>query len=811
MKFTLPAWYTASPANQGVNDAVDSDNVGGFSQCVTLTSGESNLTVDAGAYVPSQLRVVKTPDGWTFVQGAQVSYQIVVSNPAPAGSQSATNVMLNDALPGNGGLVWATATPTQGTCSAIVGNSLSCALGTLAPGASATVTVTSTATTPLNACRSQPNPAAIATADGGLTAQDNGSLSCTPPPPQLRVVKTPDGGTFAQGAQVSYQIVVSNPAAAGSQSATNVMLNDALPGNGGLVWATATPTQGTCSAIVGNSLSCALGTLAAGASATVTVTSTATTPLNACQSQPNPAAIATAAGGLTAQDSGSLSCTPPPPVCTGTIGDFVFYDQNLNGIQDSGEPGIAGVEVKLTNPDTTMVTTATDSMGKYLFTGLCAGTYSVIAKSPTGFVSTLTEVGSDRTVDSNPTPSTVVLPTDSSTDITVDFGFVHGLELCPPAGTTGPTSAGFLYWGVDVNGDVYVRYNQSRQINDNTDGVNAIGWGTKGHTFSNLTGSDKAEFKFTAAGSTSVALDFFLDYITAKAGTPSGYASLGPDGGDGSMVSGTRANLLSWNTSLAKNLNNTGFCVGLNCTYSGTNLLVDSPAADANCNVTNAAFAAWNFTNAYEMKISHLAFGSAGFGAVSVGLIHNSPPKSGTDAFTPGMCGTSGGGGGFATYTQGGWGAKPSGNNPGTLLKNNFPTVYPSGVTIGGGKTLKFTTAKAIETFLPQGGKPAVLKVSATDPKDSAAGEFAGQVLSLRLSVDFSAAGVTKTGLGSLTVVSGKLAGYTVTQVLALANAVLGGNTGALPSGMSISDLNKVVDAINNNFDGGTANNGYLQ
>ena len=57
---------------------------------------------------------------------------------------------------------------------------------------------------------------------------------------------------------------------------------------------------------------------------------------------------------------------------------------------------------------------------------------------------------------------------------------------------------------------------------------------------------------------------------------------------------------------------------------------------------------------------------------------------------------------------------------------------------------------------------------------------------------------------------TGKLAGLTVSQVLAMANAVLGGNTGVLPAGVSISDLNNVVDTINNNYDNGTTNNGYL-
>src|SRR5262245_22533782 len=49
------------------------------------------------------------------------------------------------------------------------------------------------------------------------------------------------------------------------------------------------------------------------------------------------------------------------------------------------------------------------------------------------------------------------------------------------------------------------------------------------------------------------------------------------------------------------------------------------------------------------------------------------------------------------TYTQGGWGAKPNGNNPASLLANNFIAVYPSGVEVGipgaGGYSMKFTSS----------------------------------------------------------------------------------------------------------------------
>ena len=164
---------------------------------------------------------------------------------------------------------------------------------------------------------------------------------------------------------------------------------------------------------------------------------------------------------------------------------------------------------------------------------------------------------------------------------------------------------------------------------------------------------------------------------------------------------------------------------------------------------------------------------------------------------------------GYTTYTQGGWGAKPSGNNPGALLASKFGSVYGcDGLCIGSYKTLSFTKACAIETFLPQGGTPGVLGATKTNPTSSAAGVFAGQVLALQLSVDFSKHGVTKSGLEQLHLASGPLKTWRIDEVLKLANQVLGGCS--LPRGLSLSDLKGVVDAINNNYDNGTTDLGYI-
>jgi len=60
-----------------------------------------------------------------------------------------------------------------------------------------------------------------------------------------------------------------------------------------------------------------------------------------------------------------------------SLGDTVWNDANSNGVQDNGEKGIAGALVKLMLPDGTTLNTTTDADGKYLFTDLVPGKYTV--------------------------------------------------------------------------------------------------------------------------------------------------------------------------------------------------------------------------------------------------------------------------------------------------------------------------------------------------------------------------------------------------------------------------------------------------
>ena len=69
------------------------------------------------------------------------------------------------------------------------------------------------------------------------------------------------------------------------------------------------------------------------------------------------------------------------------LGDFVFIDGNGNGLQDAGEPGLAGVTVNLINASGVTpiaATTTTDANGKYGF-DVSPGTYAVQVVAPAGY------------------------------------------------------------------------------------------------------------------------------------------------------------------------------------------------------------------------------------------------------------------------------------------------------------------------------------------------------------------------------------------------------------------------------------------
>ncbi len=123
-------------------------------------------------------------------------------------------------------------------------------------------------------------------------------------------------------------------------------------------------------------------------------------------------------------------------VYASSIGDLVWEDSNGDGVQDPGEPGIAGVRVHLldengqpvddpAHPGTPYVVTS-DADGHYAFENLPAGNYRLRFEPPANHAATLQDQGGDDARDSDLDPATnemaVALPRDThATDF--DAGF----------------------------------------------------------------------------------------------------------------------------------------------------------------------------------------------------------------------------------------------------------------------------------------------------------------------------------------------------------------------------------------------------
>ncbi|MBK9151779.1 MAG: carboxypeptidase regulatory-like domain-containing protein [Saprospiraceae bacterium] len=138
-----------------------------------------------------------------------------------------------------------------------------------------------------------------------------------------------------------------------------------------------------------------------------------------------------------------------------SLGDFVWEDKNGNGIQDAGEPGIAGVVVMLEdgsgNPATdingnVVASVVTNASGQYGFTNLKPGVgYVVKFTKPAGYEATAKDQGGDDTKDSDADVVTgkapVVVLQSGENNPTIDAGYYR------PA-----TIGDFVWQDINANG-----------------------------------------------------------------------------------------------------------------------------------------------------------------------------------------------------------------------------------------------------------------------------------------------------------------------------------------------------------------------
>ncbi len=110
-----------------------------------------------------------------------------------------------------------------------------------------------------------------------------------------------------------------------------------------------------------------------------------------------------------------------------SVAGLAWDDQDGDGIQDAGEPGLAGVAVELFDGQGAAQGSTTTTAGGYLFSNLAAGDYYVAFTAPAGKVFSPQDVGGDDTLDSDPDSltgetATFTLAASEARDF-VDAGF----------------------------------------------------------------------------------------------------------------------------------------------------------------------------------------------------------------------------------------------------------------------------------------------------------------------------------------------------------------------------------------------------
>src|SRR5688572_5508086 len=257
------------------------------------------------------------------------------------------------------------------------------------------------------------------------------------------------------------------------------------------------------------------------------------------------------------------------------LGNYVWFDDDADGVQDSGENGVDNVIVKLYDGDGNLLSTTTTGddystaeveTGYYQFTGLKAGNYQVKFFAPSDMVLTAADAGANDAADSDANQltglSSVVALAAGESNQTIDAGLVKLASL------------GDYVW-LDSNND-------GQQNDGALSGMNGVtvnllkadGTFIATTTTANDTGGNPGYYKFTDL----MPGDYKVEFIK-----PAGYIFTNQDqGADGSdsdansttgmtavttLVSGE--NDLSWDAGLVPELASLGDYVWVDANNDG--------------------------------------------------------------------------------------------------------------------------------------------------------------------------------------------------------------------------------------------------
>lgn len=249
-------------ASSSTSDDDHSNNTANITTTVGATGGAADLSIEKSGS-PEPVRV-----------GQQETYTLTVTNHASA--SAASGVVVTDDLPA-GATVVSTSTSASGGSVTVSGNKVTASLGSLAAGASDSVTIIVT----FAAAGSATDTATVSSVTADPNSSNNTAsfttavLAATGHPDNLSITQTASPQPDTVGQQLIYQFTISNSSGV---DAANVTVSDTLPSDA--TFSSSAASQGS-TLHSGGSVTALLGTLPAGHSATVTivVTPTASGPL----------------------------------------------------------------------------------------------------------------------------------------------------------------------------------------------------------------------------------------------------------------------------------------------------------------------------------------------------------------------------------------------------------------------------------------------------------------------------------------------------------------------------------------------------
>lgn len=186
--FTLVVEVASNATGTVINGAnATSDATDGNSGNSTSSSGAVTL-----APPDADLNVTKTTTSTQAFTGSNITYTITVAN---AGPSTATNVVVTDTLPA--GLTFVSANPSQGTCNAA--SPVTCNIGTLLNGASATITLVANVTA---------TSGTITNSASASATESTATAGATPPIPVVAAAETEPIPTLSEWALIALALAL---------------------------------------------------------------------------------------------------------------------------------------------------------------------------------------------------------------------------------------------------------------------------------------------------------------------------------------------------------------------------------------------------------------------------------------------------------------------------------------------------------------------------------------------------------------------------------------------------------------------------